>query len=135
MAYKKRLKKTGGVSVKRSGDKNLRKAILDAAAAAGKDFGDEGIVSYLQAQALSAPGAFLTLLGKILAEAEEQASPPVRRIELVAGAPSADPAGIHSAGEERTITAAAETAVKDMEQGAGAAAAALTEATEAVAKE
>jgi len=44
----------------------LKDAILKAAAQAGDDFGQEGLVSYLQAQAKLNPGPFMSLLGKVL---------------------------------------------------------------------
>ncbi|WP_434733752.1 hypothetical protein NL154_05640 [Rhizobium sp. YTUHZ044] len=44
----------------------LKDAILKAAAQAGDDFGSEGLVSYLQAQAKLNPGPFMSLLGKVL---------------------------------------------------------------------
>jgi len=62
----------------------LDAAILKAAQEAGKKYGDEGLVSYLEAQAHAAPSPFLTLLGKILAREDEQKAPPITRIELVA---------------------------------------------------
>ncbi|KAA6204573.1 MAG: hypothetical protein DU429_05105 [Candidatus Tokpelaia sp.] len=80
-------KKTAG----KAGRKKLHKAILQAAEAAGKEFGEAGLVSYLQAQAVATPSPFLTLLGKVLTEAEDKTVPPVRRIELVAAAGAAGP--------------------------------------------
>lgn len=44
----------------------LKDAILEAAEKAGADFGPEGMVSYLVAQAKANPGPFLSLLGKVL---------------------------------------------------------------------
>jgi hypothetical protein len=41
----------------------LKEAILEAAAKAG---GKEGLVGYLEQQAIENPGPFLTLLGKVL---------------------------------------------------------------------
>lgn len=74
--------------------KALQKAILQAAAAAGAEFGEDGLVSYLQRQALAAPSPFLTLLGKALAENEDASAAPVRVIELV-------PAGAEQKIEEK----------------------------------
>lgn len=61
----------------------LRKAVLTAAEAAGKQCGGEGLVSYLTAQALGAPGSFLTLLGKVFAASTDRAEPQITRIEIV----------------------------------------------------
>lgn len=44
----------------------LKDAILKAAEAAGNKVGNDGIVSYLTAQAEENPGPFMTLLGKVL---------------------------------------------------------------------
>jgi hypothetical protein len=41
----------------------LKDAILDAASQAG---GEDGLVAYLQAQAVANPGPFMSLLGKVL---------------------------------------------------------------------
>jgi len=86
-------KKTGTAAKKPAGRKqpelkrrDLQKAILAAAAAAGEECGPGGLVAYLQRQALATPSPFLTLLGKALAEEEELAAPELRLIELVPAA-------------------------------------------------
>jgi len=45
---------------------------------------EEGLVTYLKAQALATPGSFLTLLGKVGMGREDENLPPITRIELVA---------------------------------------------------
>ena len=60
----------------------LKEVILLAGENAGNEIGDNGLVSYLQEQAIQHPTAFMTLLGKVLpmqvaAEAEPAFSPPV----------------------------------------------------------
>lgn len=62
----------------------LCRAVLAAAEAAGGQFGDEGLVSYLQAQAVATPSPFLTLLSKVIQDEDEKASAPVIRVEIVA---------------------------------------------------
>lgn len=44
----------------------LKDAIIEAATKAGNKVGKEGLVSYLELQAVENPGPFLTLLGKVL---------------------------------------------------------------------
>ena len=44
----------------------LKEAILLAAENAGNQIGNEGLVSYLEEQAIQHPAAFMTLLGKVL---------------------------------------------------------------------
>lgn len=44
----------------------LKDAILKAAEQAGNKVGDQGLVSYLEAQAVQNPGPFMSLLGKVL---------------------------------------------------------------------
>lgn len=44
----------------------LKDAILKAAEQAGNKVGNEGLVSYLEQQALENPGPFMALLGKVL---------------------------------------------------------------------
>jgi len=61
----------------------IRQAVLDAAEAAGKQFGEQGLVSYLQAQAIVAPAAFMGLLGKIFADQTDVSEAPITRIEIV----------------------------------------------------
>ena len=46
--------------------KLLKDAILKAAEQAGNQLGEDGLVSYLEAQALKNASSFLTLLGKVL---------------------------------------------------------------------
>ena len=61
-------KKTGG---RQKGTPNkttalLKDAILKAAENAGNKVGDDGLISYLEIQALENPGPFMSLLGKVL---------------------------------------------------------------------
>lgn len=44
----------------------LKDAILRAAEQAGNKVGDQGMVSYLEHQAVENPGPFMSLLGKVL---------------------------------------------------------------------
>jgi hypothetical protein len=44
----------------------LKDAILRAAEKAGNKVGDDGLVSYLEQQAVDNPGPFMSLLGKVL---------------------------------------------------------------------
>lgn len=44
----------------------LKDAILRAAEQAGNKLGSEGMVSYLETQAVENPGPFMSLLGKVL---------------------------------------------------------------------
>jgi hypothetical protein len=44
----------------------LKDAILRAAEKAGSKVGDDGLVSYLEQQAVDNPGPFMSLLGKVL---------------------------------------------------------------------
>ena len=44
----------------------LKDAILKAAERAGNKVGDDGMVSYLEVQAIENPGPFMALLGKVL---------------------------------------------------------------------
>lgn len=67
--------------------KLLKDAILKAAEQAGNQLGEDGLVSYLEAQALKNASSFLTLLGKVLpAELANngQEIKTVTKIELVA---------------------------------------------------
>jgi len=64
----------------------LDNAILKAAEQAGRHYGDEGLVSYLEAQAVATPSPFLTLLGKLLGRGEAEHLDRVTRIEIVAPA-------------------------------------------------
>lgn len=60
--------KTGG-RVKGTPNKTtalLKDAILQAAENAGNKMGDNGMVTYLEAQAVDNPGPFMSLLGKVL---------------------------------------------------------------------
>lgn len=65
---------------------DLKRAILEAAEAAG---GEGGTVGYLTAQANANPAAFLTLIGKVLpttlAGDPDNPLTTITRIELVAG--------------------------------------------------
>jgi len=77
-------------------DRALPQAVIAAAQAAGDHLAqenigkqdeigaNEGLVSYLKAQALATPGSFLTLLGKVGLQSEDDAMAPITRIELVA---------------------------------------------------
>ena len=65
----------------------LKDAILKAAIKAGNQLGEDGLVSYLEAQALKNASSFLTLLGKVLPEElnnNGQQIKTVTKIELVA---------------------------------------------------
>ncbi|WP_175869463.1 hypothetical protein [Bartonella gabonensis] len=44
----------------------LKEAIIKAAELAGNKYGKEGLISYLEKQALKCPAAYLALLGKVL---------------------------------------------------------------------
>ena len=69
----------------------LKEAILKAAIKAGNQLGEDGLVSYLEAQALKNASSFLTLLGKVLSaelNSEGQEFKTVTKIELVALSPS-----------------------------------------------
>jgi hypothetical protein len=44
----------------------LKDAILQAAERAGNTLGDAGLISYLEVQAVTNPGPFMSLLGKVL---------------------------------------------------------------------
>ena len=44
----------------------LKEAILKAAEQAGNKMGGEGVVSYLEVQAVENPGPFMALLGKVI---------------------------------------------------------------------
>lgn len=63
----------------------LKDAILKAAEQAGNRVGGDGLVSYLEAQAIENPGPFMSLLGKVLPMqiAGDPEAPIVHRIERV----------------------------------------------------
>ncbi|WP_175869566.1 hypothetical protein [Bartonella gabonensis] len=44
----------------------LKEAIIKAAELAGNKYGKEGLISYLEKQAIKCPAAYLALLGKVL---------------------------------------------------------------------
>ncbi|WP_407965182.1 hypothetical protein [Bartonella sp. C271] len=44
----------------------LKEAVIKAAENAGNKIGNDGLVSYLEKQAVSCPAAYLSLLGKVL---------------------------------------------------------------------
>ncbi|WP_455466918.1 hypothetical protein [Bartonella sp. B39] len=44
----------------------LKEAVIKAAERAGNKYGNEGLISYLEKQALKCPAAYLSLLGKVL---------------------------------------------------------------------
>jgi hypothetical protein len=71
----------------------LKDAILQAAQAAG---GSEGIVGYLQEQAIANPGPFMSLLGKVLPTqvTGDPDAPVAVRIEVIGGLPEMG-AGAH----------------------------------------
>ena len=67
--------------------KLLKDAILKAAIKAGNQLGEDGLVSYLEAQALKNASSFLTLLGKVLPAELANNGPQIKtvtKIELVA---------------------------------------------------
>lgn len=66
--------------------KLLSKAVLIAAERAGKQFGEEGLISYLEAQALEAPSPFISLLIKIISEIDDEDDDMTRvnKIEIIA---------------------------------------------------
>lgn len=69
----------------------LKEAILKAAIKAGNQLGEDGLVSYLEAQALKNASSFLTLLGKVLPaelNSDGQELKTVTKIKLVALSPS-----------------------------------------------
>lgn len=69
----------------------LKEAILKAAIKAGNRLGEDGLVSFLEAQALKNASSFLTLLGKVLPaelNSDGQERKTVTKIELVALSPS-----------------------------------------------
>ena len=69
----------------------LKEAILKAAIKAGNQLGEDGLVSYLEAQALKNASSFLTLLGKVPPaelNSDGQEFKTVTKIELVALSPS-----------------------------------------------
>ena len=66
----------------------LKDAILKAAERAGNQMGNDGLVSYLETQAVENPGPFMALLGKVLPTQisgdPENPLSVITRIELVA---------------------------------------------------
>ncbi|EJF87332.1 MULTISPECIES: hypothetical protein [Bartonella] len=44
----------------------LKESVIEAAERAGSKYGKEGLISYLEKQALKCPAAYLGLLGKVL---------------------------------------------------------------------
>jgi len=62
----------------------FRQAVLEAAEAAGKQFGDDGLVSYLEAQAVATPSPFMTLLTKIISDSSDLPQATITKIEIVA---------------------------------------------------
>lgn len=77
----------------KSDREKLCRAVLQAAEAAGKQFGDQGLISYLQAQAVAAPSPFLALLSKVLVSNEDTVESPVMRVEIVAPQPDSGESG------------------------------------------
>ena len=87
----------------------LKEAILKAAIKAGNQLGEDGLVSYLEAQALKNASSFLTLLGKVLPaelNSEGQELKTVTKIELVALSPSPKDLTVANepAGKKRTAS-------------------------------
>ena len=87
----------------------LKEAILKAAIKAGNRLGEDGLVSYLEAQALKNASSFLTLLGKVLPaelNSEGQELKTVTKIELVALSPSPKDLTVANepAGKKRTTS-------------------------------
>ena len=87
----------------------LKEAILKAAIKAGNQLGEDGLVSYLEAQALKNASSFLTLLGKVLPaelNSEGQELKTVTKIELVALSPSPKDLTVANepAGKKRTTS-------------------------------
>ena len=87
----------------------LKEAILKAAIKAGNQLGKDGLVSYLEAQALKNASSFLTLLGKVLPaelNSEGQELKTVTKIELVALSPSPKDLTVANepAGKKRTTS-------------------------------
>ena len=85
----------------------LKEAILKAAIKAGNQLGEDGLVSYLEAQALKNASSFLTLLGKVLPaelNSDGQEFKTVTKIELVALSPSPKDLAVAQApaGKKRT---------------------------------
>ena len=87
----------------------LKEAILKAAIKAGNQLGEDGLVSYLEAQALRNASSFLTLLGKVLPaelNSDGQELKTVTKIELVALSPSPKDLTVANepAGKKRTTS-------------------------------
>lgn len=80
MTYKNCSKKSN----KKLDRERFRQAVLEAAEAAGKQFGEDGLVSYLEAQAVATPSPFMTLLTKILSDNSDTPKTTITRIEIVA---------------------------------------------------
>ena len=86
----------------------LKEAILKAAIKAGNRLGEDGLVSYLEAQALKNASSFLTLLGKVLPaelNSDGQEFKTVTKIELVALSPSPKDLAVANepAGKKRAV--------------------------------
>ncbi len=87
----------------------LKEAILKAAIKAGNQLGEDGLVSYLEAQALKNASSFLTLLGKVLPaelNSDGKELKTVTKIELVALSPSPKDLTVANepAGKKRTTS-------------------------------
>ena len=87
----------------------LKEAILKAAIKAGNQLGEDGLISYLEAQALKNASSFLTLLGKVLPaelNSDGQDLKTVTKIELVALSPSPKDLTVANepAGKKRTTS-------------------------------
>lgn len=68
----------------------LKDAILRAAENAGNEVGDEGLVSYLEAQADKNPVAFMSLLGKVLPLQITGEGGGAVQLNIITGVPRAD---------------------------------------------
>lgn len=68
----------------------LKDAILKAAENAGNRVGDNGLISYLEQQAVENPGPFMALLGKVLPMQVTGEDGNAISIQVVTGVPRAD---------------------------------------------
>ncbi|WP_208541803.1 hypothetical protein [Bartonella capreoli] len=66
----------------------LKEAVIKAAEQAGNKYGNEGLISYLERQAVKCPAAYLAFLGKILplqvTGENDEAIKMITRVEIVA---------------------------------------------------
>ena len=68
----------------------LKDAILKAAENAGNKVGSDGLISYLEQQAVENPGPFMALLGKVLPMQVTGEDGNAISIQVVTGVPRAD---------------------------------------------